>query len=109
MHTNKTMKELATLAEFHEAIRSGIVIIDFTAKWCGPCKSVAPKFEALSKELTTVAFYKVDVDEANQIAEMSNVTAMPTFHIYRDGKRVGEVVGADINAVKNRLQQAMMP
>lgn len=65
----------------------------------GPCKQVAPKIEALSKEETNVAFYKIDVDEVPDVASELGVRAMPTFYFYREGVKVAEVVGANIRAV----------
>ena len=55
-----------------------VVVVDFTAAWCGPCKMVAPKFEEFSKQYTGATFVKVDVDELQSVAEAAGIRAMPT-------------------------------
>ncbi|CCX16790.1 thioredoxin TrxA [Pyronema domesticum] len=91
---------IANKAEFDAAIaQDKLVVLDMHATWCGPCKQVAPKIEALSKEETNVAFYKIDVDEVPDVASELGVRAMPTFYFYREGVKVAEVVGANIRAV----------
>ncbi|KAJ3055174.1 hypothetical protein HK097_011328 [Rhizophlyctis rosea] len=93
-------------SEFTKAINgTKLVVVDFHATWCGPCKAVAPRFEKLSNEVTNSTFLKVDVDQHQSIAQQCSVTAMPTFQLYRAGKKLGEVVGADINAVERLVRQ----
>lgn len=70
------------------------VIVDFWAVWCGPCKMVAPTFEALSAELPEVKFGKVNVDEQPDLAQQFKVMTIPTFILFKDGKAVDQVVGA---------------
>ncbi|KAI9101370.1 thioredoxin-like protein [Phlyctochytrium arcticum] len=84
---------------------SQLVVVDFYATWCGPCKVVAPRFEQLASKYPNVVFLKVDVDEQQGIARTASVTAMPTFHLYRGGKRLAEVVGADIGKVESLTAQ----
>lgn len=84
---------------------TGVVVIDFFATWCGPCKKVAPMYEQMSKLYPSVVFLKVDVDESNEIAEAYDVRAMPTFVVLKDGARVGEVEGADLRSVGNLLDR----
>ncbi|KAJ3041562.1 Cytoplasmic thioredoxin isoenzyme 2 [Rhizophlyctis rosea] len=93
-------------SEFTKAINgSKLVVVDFHATWCGPCKAIAPRFEKLSNEVTNVTFLKVDVDEHQSIARECSVTAMPTFQLYRNGKKLEEVVGADINTVERLVRK----
>jgi hypothetical protein len=66
----------------------------------GPCKVIAPKVEAFSVDYTDVLFYKVDVDELNQVASEVGVRAMPTFMLFKNGEKVAEVVGANPSALK---------
>jgi thiol-disulfide isomerase/thioredoxin len=66
---------------------------------CGPCQMIAPKFEALSKTHTDVEFVKVDVDDADDIAAMCGVQAMPTFQFFKGGKKVDEMKGANVNGL----------
>ena len=77
--------------------------MDFYATWCGPCKVIAPKVVEFSKEYPEVDFIKVDVDDLSDVAAEYNIRAMPTFLLFKDGKQVDNVVGA--NASKRKSQQ----
>jgi thioredoxin 1 len=81
------------------------MVIDCFATWCGPCKVIAPEVVKLSKEYPSTRFYKVDVDEVPDVAQELGVRAMPTFVIFKDGKKVGEVVGANKHALQAAVAQ----
>jgi len=69
-----------------------VVVIDFTATWCGPCKRIAPMFADMSEEYDAT-FLKVDVDKNAAVSGAHGVTAMPTFTFYRaDGSKHSETV-----------------
>ncbi|ORY97940.1 thioredoxine 2 [Syncephalastrum racemosum] len=94
------------LKEFRELISSEkLVLVDFYATWCGPCKLIAPKLEKLAEAYPDVIFAKVDVDEAADIAGEVGVRAMPTFMYYKAGEKVGEVVGANIANIEKELKK----
>lgn len=98
------MKHLTTLEEFQEAISADtLTVIDFYAQWCGPCKAIAPYLETLADTTPAVAFYKVDVDDAPEIAQHEKVRAMPTFGFYRRGEQLGVVIGANKGALLEQL------
>mmetsp|Transcript_18976 Transcript_18976/g.38460 ORF Transcript_18976/g.38460 Transcript_18976/m.38460 type:complete len:107 (-) Transcript_18976:554-874(-) len=80
-----------------EESKSRLIVIDFTASWCGPCRFVAPHFEKLAAEKPDVTFVKIDVDEADVLAQRCGIQAMPTFQFYRNGTKIAECRGADIN------------
>lgn len=75
----------------------------------GPCKVIAPKYEALSKEYKQVVFLKVDVDKARDISTTAGVTAMPTFIVYKDGKKDKTIKGADARGLENAIRSAAGP
>ncbi|XP_046357935.1 thioredoxin-2-like [Haliotis rufescens] len=73
-----------------------VVVVDFHATWCGPCKMIAPKLKAMEEEWKDkLVVLKVDVDDCAEIAEKMGISAMPTFFIFKDGNKVGDVVGAN--------------
>jgi thioredoxin 1 len=72
----------------------GVTLIDFTAKWCGPCKQLAPILAGLATEYgSQVRVVAVDVDDSQDVAQRYGVRAMPTMVLLRDGAEVGRVVG----------------
>lgn len=72
----------------------GTVLVDFYADWCGPCKMTEPVIDELSTEIKDVKFVKVNVDSNPDVASQYNVFSIPTFIFLKDGKVVGQTVGA---------------
>jgi thioredoxin 1 len=72
----------------------GVVLVDFHAEWCGPCKATNPIIDELANEMTNVKFVKIDVDQNQELAGEYSVFSIPTFLILKDGKVVGQLVGA---------------
>lgn len=68
-----------------ETVKDGIVLIDFWAAWCGPCRSFAPVFERVSQRHPDATFAKVDTEQEQELAGRYGVTSIPTLVIYRDG------------------------
>ena len=100
-----SIAELRSLSEFQKAVASkNLSVVDFYATWCGPCKAIAPHFEKLSEQHADVAFYRVDVDGAPDIAGFCGVSAMPTFLFTRDSKTVGKVVGANLHGLVQEIK-----
>merc|ERR1712048_771830 len=63
-------------------------LIDFYADWCGPCKAIAPELEKMAEKYTGVQFAKVNVDDNEEVAAQEEISAMPTFKLYKSGKLV---------------------
>ncbi|XP_046980956.1 thioredoxin-T-like [Schistocerca americana] len=84
---------------------SNLVVIDFFADWCGPCKAIAPKFEELSQKYPDVVFLKVNVDDNESIAVTYDVKAMPTFVFIKDGKTLDSFAGANVDKLTQLLVQ----
>ncbi|GMM34491.1 thioredoxin [Saccharomycopsis crataegensis] len=98
------VKVLNNAPEFETAIKTdSLVVVDFFATWCGPCKMIAPLLEKFDEKFAAAAFYKLDIDEVPSIAQSQDITAMPTIVLYKGGKEVKRVVGANPAAIQQAI------
>lgn len=95
-------------ASFDNGIAKGIVLVDFYADWCGPCKRIAPVIEQLANEMQgKVTVVKVDVDTSQQTAAKFEVMSIPTLMIFVNGKKVETIVGlTSLDNLRNKLVAA---
>jgi len=98
-----------TSAQFEETIANNdIVIFDFWAEWCGPCKQFGPVFEEISEKHPNIAFAKVNVEEEQELAGMFQVRSIPTLVFMRDKIVVFSNPGAiPGNALEEGIKQLM--
>ena len=90
------MAKIINTSQFRESVEqnSGVVVVDFFATWCGPCKMLAPVFEQAGEEMKNDAtFLKVDIDQSLEIAQQFRISTVPTMMIFKDGKPVETLVG----------------
>ena len=87
------MVDEITDATFEEETSEGVVLIDFWATWCGPCKMQSPVIDQLSEEMDDVKFTKMDVDQNQETARNLGIMAIPTLLIKKDGKIVDRLTG----------------
>ena len=87
-----------------EAAGNRLVVVDFYATWCGPCKIIAPKLEALATEYKDeIIVLKVDVDENEEVAAEYQIEAMPTFVFIKRNATVARLVGANEAKVREAI------
>merc|ERR1711893_25652 len=106
--TVKMVKLIGSMDELNKELAeagSKLVVIDFYATWCGPCKMISPKLEEMSKTMTNVVFLKVDVDEAEDVAAEHNISAMPTFIFMKNKQKVADLMGANPDKLKELVEQ----
>ncbi|KAF2757091.1 putative thioredoxin [Pseudovirgaria hyperparasitica] len=104
--------EISSGRQFSSLLDSSrVVVVDCDlvyADWCGPCKNVAPVYEQLAAQLSRpkiVTFAKVNVDNQTGIAETYEITAMPTFLVFKKGVEVSRVRGADPKALQDTIKK----
>lgn len=78
---------------FDEFISHGVVVVDFWAPWCGPCKLLEPVLDEVVATLTNVTFGKVNCDNAPELVKRFQVASIPTLCIFKNGELVDRVVG----------------
>jgi len=97
-----------TAAEFDEKVLNSDlpVLVDFWATWCGPCRMVAPSVEAVAEDFVGKArVYKLDVDQESEVAAKYGIMSIPTLVIFKDGKPVNQIVGAQPKkAIADKLE-----
>lgn len=91
------MIEIKTKEELHEVInnndKENLIVVKFSAPWCGPCRQMEKTIEAIEKEGTNVKFYNVDVDELPELAEEHEVMSIPVLLYYKGSLQVDRTIG----------------
>lgn len=86
-------KEIKT-NEFDDAVKEGVVLVDFYADWCGPCKMLAPVLNELAEDVRGKAtVVKVNVDTESELAQKYQVSSIPSLKLFKDGQIVEETMG----------------
>jgi thioredoxin 1 len=94
---------------FDQNISKGVVLVDFYADWCGPCRMLAPVVEELAQEMSgKVTVAKVDTDQSVNVAARFEVTSIPTLILFKEGQAIKRVVGLkDLEALRKLVSEAL--
>ena len=87
------MAKIINSQEFDNTIERGVVVVDFFATWCGPCKMLSPVIDELSGELENVNFVKVDIDQSMDLAQKFKIVSVPTLKVFKNGEEVDTLMG----------------
>jgi len=87
----KKMVKQVSSKEFKE--EKGVVLVDFYADWCGPCRMISPVLEDLSEEIQGVKFVKINVDQERDFSIANRVSSIPTIVLFKDGVELDRRIG----------------
>ncbi|CAH6790416.1 Txndc8 [Phodopus roborovskii] len=82
------INDMDELKQLLKAAGSRLVVVEFSAKWCGPCKMVGPIFQAMSLKYQNVMFASVDVDSSKELTQLCDIKAVPTFQMFKHTQKV---------------------
>lgn len=89
------MSQALTDEQFEEKVEksSGLVLVDFWAEWCGPCRQLGPILETIDDDMPELKVYKMNVDDAPETPSRFGIRSIPTMFLFKDGKQVDVKVG----------------
>jgi thioredoxin 1 len=87
------MLKHANESNFNEMTGKGLVLVDFFATWCGPCKMLGPVLEDMASDRDSIDIVKVDIDESMNLARQYGIMSVPTLVLFKDGQVVAQTSG----------------
>ncbi len=93
---------------FDEGIKQGVVLVDFYADWCGPCRMLTPVIEELAQEMKgKITIAKVDTDQSVNVSAKYEVSSIPTLLLFKNGELIKRVVGLkDLDGLRKMVNEA---
>lgn len=98
-------KCVSYITDLSDVPKSGKVVIDFFADWCGPCQKLGPHFIELSKKYPNISFLKVNTDKAEELATHYDVSALPTILFINNGDVISIIKGFNLDKIKSELDE----
>jgi len=99
-----------TNEEFNEIVNNShkIVVVDFYGEWCMPCLMISPIIDELAEQMKKVKFVKMNIDENQELAKNFNVSSIPCLIIFKKGKEVGRIIGAQSQeAIEEKIKKCL--
>lgn len=87
------MLKHANESNFQEMTGKGLVLVDFFATWCGPCRMLGPVLEDMANDRDSIDIVKVDIDESMNLARQFGIMSVPTLILFKDGKEIAKTSG----------------
>ena len=87
------LRHIQNKEEFELEVKNGLVLVDFFATWCGPCKMLSPLLEEVANENPNLNILKIDVDEVGELAARFAIQAIPTLILFKDGQQRATKMG----------------
>ena len=97
---------ITSIDQYMQSLKSNkLVLVDFYAEWCPPCRAASPEFAKLSTQFTNTSFLKVNVDHVADVAKKENIQSMPTFKLFVNGDMNANFTGFDKTKIVNKLTE----
>ena len=100
-----SVKVIFNKAHEEEIYRSEKAVICFSAEWCIPCKNFSPTYSTYADKYKDISFYKVDIDENNDLINKFDITSVPTFIFLQKGVKINQLIGVDENLFSLLIQE----
>jgi thiol-disulfide isomerase/thioredoxin len=105
-----TIIETRNRTMFNALTKNNVVVVKFSAPWCGPCRAIRPVYERLSNmtDYKKITFLEVDIDELETVSDSYNIKSIPAFIFLNNGRQIGKpVMGPDEATLKKHLNQLL--
>jgi thioredoxin 1 len=101
-----SIREISNITSFNDTVANEVVVLDFYADWCKPCKSVMPEFGGLSNIYKNMVFAKVNIDnpDLSDIIDQYDVIKVPTFFVIKNNRVIKRIDGPYIDSVEQGIQ-----